>query len=138
MKQLLDTSICSWDDQEHMLTKESTEHFKNLLSRQLDELFKEAKGNSGGTTNSTGSSPDPADRASMEADSVLAFSIKERDSRLVRKIKEGLAKLEDGTFGICEECGGDISEARLKARPIATLCIRCKEKQEYWEKLRGL
>lgn len=121
-----------------MSTKESTEHFKNLLSRQLGELLKEAKGNSGGTTNPTSSSPDPTDRASMETDSVLTFRIKERDSRLVRKIEEGLARLEDGTFGICEDCGGDISEARLKARPIATLCIRCKEKQEHWEELRGL
>jgi DnaK suppressor protein len=113
------------------------EYFKSLLHQKLDEAIKEAKASSGGVNNSAWTA-DFIDQASMETDSALAFHIRERDSKLARKIKETLAKLENGTFGICEECGRQISEGRLKARPIARLCIKCKEKQEYEERLRGL
>jgi RNA polymerase-binding transcription factor DksA len=61
-----------------------------------------------------------------------------RESILIRKIKNALTRLEDGSFGICDECGEEIPEERLKARPVATLCIKCKEPQEDEEKLRGL
>jgi len=71
----------------------------------------------------------------METDTSFAFRIEERQSRLIRKIKDALMRLEDGTFGICEECGEEISDQRLEARPIATLCIKCKEKQETEEKM---
>ena len=113
------------------------EHFKSLLLSKLDDALKEAKATSGGS-NTPAQTADFIDQACMETDSALAFHIRERDSRLVRKIKDTLAKFEDGTFGICEECGNQISEGRLKARPIARLCITCKQKQEYDERLRGL
>jgi DnaK suppressor protein len=100
--------------------------------------LKKAGANSSGTTDSRSAAPDFIDQASSETDNVLSFRIRERDGRLVKKISRTLAKFEDGTFGICEECGKKISEWRLKARPIARLCIRCKEKEEYEEKLRGL
>jgi len=121
-----------------MLAKNDKEYFRSLLSQQLADVFEKAEVSSGGTTNSTGAAPDLIDQASTETDNVLSFRMKERESRLVKKIKESLAKLEDGTYGICEECGRGISEKRLRARPIAKVCIRCKERQEYEEELRGL
>ena len=55
---------------------------------------------------------------------------------LTKKIKHALSRLKDGTFGICKECGEEICEGRLQARPVSTLCIKCKEKQETEEKIR--
>jgi len=75
----------------------------------------EAKKTARGTTIPQDESPDFADQASMETDSSFV---------------DALMRLEDGTFGMCQECGGEISMRRLKIRPIATLCITCKQKQE--------
>ncbi|MDY6955115.1 MAG: RNA polymerase-binding protein DksA [Thermodesulfobacteriota bacterium] len=121
-----------------MLAKKSKSYFRSLLSQQLDEVLNKAKAASGSTTDSSGASPDTIDRASTETDSVLSFRIREREGRLFKKINYALDKLQDGTYGICEECGRPISLGRLRARPIARFCIRCKEKQEYEERLRGL
>jgi len=76
---------------------------------------------------------DHADSASLDIDRTIDVRLRERDSRLAEKIEGALRKLEDGTFGICEECEMPISEKRLIARPIARLCIKCKEKQEIQE-----
>jgi len=121
-----------------MLTMKKKEYFESLLSQTLNELLTEAKKTAGGMTNFGDKSPDFTEEASLETDSSFAFRIKERESGLIRKIKDALMRLEDGTFGICEECGGEISEKRLKARPIAALCIECKKKQEDEEKAMGL
>ena len=118
------------------LTKEQKAYFKHLLSQTLEELVKEA----GGTATSGDALDDQGrdliDQASLETDRILSFRIRERDGRLAQKIKSALSKLEDGTFGICEECGTPIPEKRLRARPIAVLCIECKEKQENEEKVK--
>jgi DnaK suppressor protein len=79
-------------------------------------------------------SPDFTEEASIESDRNLISRIRERESKLIRKIEYALKRLEDGTFGICEECDEEISGQRLKARPVTTLCIKCKEKQETEEK----
>jgi DnaK suppressor protein len=121
-----------------MLARNDKEYFRGLLIHELDKVLKKAKTSSGGTIDSTVAAADIIDQASTEIDNVLSLRIRERESRLARKIKEALAKLEDGTYGICEECGKEISEGRLRARPVARFCIQCKEKQEYEEKLRGL
>jgi len=113
-----------------MLTKKRKEYFEILLSQRWDELMTEAKKTARGTTIPQDESPDFADQASMETDSSFVFRIRERESRLMRKINDALMRLEDGTFGMCQECGGEISMRRLKIRPIATLCITCKQKQE--------
>jgi len=74
--------------------------------------------------------PDPTDRASMETDRSRALRLRDRDRRLIGKIQEALERLEAGTFGVCESCGGPISPARLRARPVTTLCIECKREAE--------
>ena len=62
--------------------------------------------------------------------------IRDRERKLISKIDKALDRIEDGTFGICEECGEEITEGRLKARPVTTFCIGCKEEQEKLEKTR--
>ena len=74
--------------------------------------------------------PDPADRASLETDRSRALRLRDRDRRLIGKIHQALERLEAGTFGVCESCGGPISAARLRARPVTTFCIDCKREAE--------
>ena len=78
--------------------------------------------------------PDPTDRASMETDRAGALRLRDRDRRLIGKIREALERLEAGTFGLCQTCGGPISPARLRARPVTTLCIECKREAERAER----
>ena len=82
--------------------------------------------------------PDPTDRASLEADRNFMLRIRDRENKLNKKIKKALDRIENGTFGICEKCGEDISVKRLKARPVTTHCIDCKTKEEAFEKALGL
>lgn len=119
-----------------MLTSAKKALFKKLLLENLEELSKETE--RGPVMDYIkDENADPIDRASEELNVSLDFRFRERDSRLVQKIKEALERLEDGSFGVCEECEEEISEKRLIARPIATLCIKCKEKQEKREKIYG-
>jgi DnaK suppressor protein len=119
-----------------VLTTEKKTYFKTLLSQRLDELLTETSDTAGGMPDFRNYSPDPLDRASVESHTSFALRIRERERILIRKIEHALSKLEDGTFGVCEECGEGISERRLQARPVATLCIECKEKEETEEKIR--
>ncbi len=78
--------------------------------------------------------PDPNDRASLETDRTAALRLRDRDRKLIAKIQEALSRIEAGTFGICESCGGPIGTARLRARPVTTLCIDCKREAERLER----
>ena len=80
---------------------------------------------------------DPADRATAESDRAFTLRIRDRERRLIRKIQSALQRIDDGTYGICDECGEEITIPRLKARPVTRLCINCKAKQEEDEHLRG-
>ena len=121
-----------------MLIIQKKEYFKCLLSQRLDELLREtSKPTVSSMTDFQHELPDPLDQACMESNTSLVFRIRERESKLIRKIKDSLDRLEQGTFGICDECGRQISERRLRARPVATLCIKCKEEQERLEKVVG-
>ncbi len=80
--------------------------------------------------------PDLGDQATAVADQNFMLRLKEREQKLLKKIDEALDRITQGTFGICESCGGEISFKRLRARPVTTLCIECKTKQEEDEKVR--
>ena len=123
---------------ETMLSKKKQEHYKKLLAQRLEDLLSEANKTVTGMTDQGQSFPDPTDRASMESERNFTLRIRDRERRLIAKIKEALDRLKEGTFGICESCGEDISEARLNARPVTTLCIECKKAQETQEKVKGL
>jgi DnaK suppressor protein len=116
------------------MEKERLEFFRELLNERLKMILEEAGKTVKGMTNDRDSFPDPTDRANLESDRNFLLRIRDRERKLIGKIKEALARIDDGTFGICEECGEDISEERLKARPMATLCIDCKTKAEEEEK----
>jgi len=114
------------------------EFFKEMLQRQLDELIEEALKTVDGMTNLKDNFPDPTDRASLETDRNFLLRIRDRERKLIEKIKEALERIDNGTFGMCEICGREIGEERLKARPVTTQCIACKKKQEAREKASGL
>ena len=78
--------------------------------------------------------PDPTDRASLESDRALILRMRDRERKLLGKIDEAFARIEAGSYGRCEECGGDIGIERLRARPVTTLCITCKSAQEARER----
>ena len=121
-----------------MLSKNDLEYFKNLLEKRLEGLLAEANRTVSGMTDHRENYADPTDRATMESERNFTLRIRDRERKLIVKIKEALGRIENGTFGICEECGEDISNERLNARPVTTLCINCKKSQENEEKLKGL
>jgi DnaK suppressor protein len=116
------------------MKKERLAYFKELLNERLNVLLTEAEKTVTGMTNDKSTFPDPTDRANLETDRNFELRIRDRERKLILKIKETLARIEDGTFGVCEECSNDISEERLKVRPVTTLCIECKTKAEAEEK----
>jgi DnaK suppressor protein len=119
------------------LSEEQKADFKSLLNQALEERLKELGEGGTGSEYLMHQAPDFLDRASLEIDGTLNLRIKERDGRLAEKIRVVLKKIEDGTFGLCEDCGKSIPEKRLRARPVATRCIECKQKQEDEEKMKG-
>ena len=116
------------------MEKGRIEYFRDLLNERLKTLLEEAEKTVTGMTNDKDTFPDPTDRANLETDRNFLLRIRDRERKLILKIKDALARIEDGSFGICEECGKEISEERLKARPVTTLCIDCKTKAEEEEK----
>ena len=80
--------------------------------------------------------PDPSDRASQETEHINVLRIRDRERKLISKIDEALERVNNGSFGLCEECGEEIGEERLKIRPVTTFCIRCKETLEAQENKR--
>ena len=120
------------------MKKKDVEYFKKLLSNQLEELLEQADDTVSGMTTPKENFPDPTDRASLEADRNFMLRIRDRESKLIKKIKKALERMDSGTFGICESCGENISTKRLKARPVTTQCIECKTKEEALEKALGI
>jgi DnaK suppressor protein len=120
------------------LTKKKLEFFKKLLNERIDELLNQANETVSGMTSHKENLPDPSDRATLESDRNFTLRIRDRERKLIGKIKEALERIEQGTYGICEDCGEEISTERLKARPVTTLCIDCKKTQETEEKVKGL
>ncbi len=120
------------------MTEEELDYFKKLLNQRLHDLLNQADDTVVGMADSRENFPDPTDRASLEADRNFMLRIRDRESKLIKKIKKALERIENGTFGICEKCGEEINIERLKARPVTTQCIECKKKEEALEKALGL
>lgn len=124
-------------EKQKTLKQEKMETYKALLQQKINELLSEAGKTVSEMTNGKENYPDPNDRASLESDRNFELRIRDRERKLIMKMQEAIKRIEDGVFGICEVCGGPISEKRLMARPVTTLCIDCKTKQEKLEKLKG-
>ncbi|MGB9712603.1 MAG: RNA polymerase-binding protein DksA [Dissulfurimicrobium sp.] len=120
------------------MDKAQLEHFRKILQQKLNELLGEADRTIDEMTGMDENFPDPTDRASVESDRNFELRIRDRERKLIKKIQKALEKIDNGTYGICEKCGEEISIGRLEARPVTTLCIECKSKEEREEKARGL
>ena len=120
------------------MKKKDKEYFKKLLANWLEELLDQAGDTVSGMTVPKENFPDPTDRAALEADRNFMLRIRDREHKLIKKIKQAVVRLENDTYGICDSCGEDISLKRLKARPVTTQCIDCKSKEEALEKALGI
>ncbi len=109
---------------------------KKKLIKQREELLSEAENTLTSKISSEKESfPDPTDQAVAELDSNFTLRLRGREQKLLKKIDEAIARIEGGTYGVCESCGEQISTKRLEARPVTTLCIECKTRQEEQEKM---
>ncbi|MGD1972664.1 MAG: RNA polymerase-binding protein DksA [Desulfobacterales bacterium] len=120
------------------MKKKDIENFKKHLTARLDDLLNQAGDTVSGMTETKENFPDPTDRAALEADRNFMLRIRDREAKLIKKIRAALERIEGDRFGICESCGEDISIERLKARPVTTQCIDCKSKEEALEKALGI
>ncbi|UCG08191.1 MAG: RNA polymerase-binding protein DksA [Desulfobacterales bacterium] len=120
------------------MEEKDLEFFKNLLTQWLEDLLDHADDTVEGLLESGESLADPLDRASFESNRSTTLRIRDRESMLIKKIRKSLEDIENGEYGICEDCGEDIAIGRLKARPVTSFCIRCKTKREALEKMMGV
>jgi DnaK suppressor protein len=123
--------------QEGTMRKEDLIYFKDLLTLQLGELQNQADGTVMDLLNLETRATEFLDIAAIESDRAYTLRMRSRESQLIKKIKRSLEDIDEGTYGICQMCGEDISIERLKARPVARHCIVCKSKLEQTEKAAG-
>jgi DnaK suppressor protein len=109
---------------------------KKKLLKQRNELLNEAEQTLNSRISTEKESfPDPTDQAVAELDNNFLLRLRGREQKLLKKIDEAIARIDGGTYGVCESCGEQIGLKRLEARPVTTLCIECKTRQEEEEKL---
>jgi len=119
---------------ELIMDKKQQAHFKAKLEAMSQDILDEAEKTLLEMTDQSENYPDPADRATAESNRNFELRIRDRERKLLAKIKEALDRLDNGTYGFCESCEDDISAKRLEARPVTTLCVKCKTAQEQHEK----
>jgi DnaK suppressor protein len=121
-----------------LLNQKDLKRFKKMLEDSKQALLQSAKKTRMEESNfDTDDLPDEIDLASSEYAQSMIFRLRDREKFLLNKIEKALTRIDDGTFGVCERCEEPISPKRLEARPVTTLCIRCKEEQEKKEKSYG-
>ena len=117
------------------MNQKDLKRFRKMLEESRDSLLQSAKKTLMEESNfDTDDLPDEIDQASSEYNQSMVFRLRDREKFLLKKIEKALQRIEEGTFGVCERCEEEISAKRLEARPVTTLCIRCKEEQEKKEK----
>ena len=116
------------------MDKAKLEEFRHILTDQMEHLIHEAHKTMGDMTYVKENMPDPTDLASEDYDRNFLLRIRDRERKLILKIREALTRIDGGTFGVCEICGDEIGEERLRARPVTTQCIDCKTEAEIAEK----
>lgn len=120
-------------DEEYMNDKQR-DHFRNILNAWKTELSQDIDRTVHTMQDEVTTFADPNDRASQESDMALELRNRDRERKLIKKIDETLAKIDENEYGYCESCGVEIGLKRLEARPTATLCIDCKTLDEIREK----
>lgn len=122
-------------DDEPFMNKRQIAYFKHKLETWKDEILRESKETLQALQEEHVQQPDIADRASTETDRSIELRARDRQRKLISKIDSALRRIEEGTYGYCEETGEPISLKRLSARPIATLSIEAQERHERREKV---
>lgn len=110
--------------------------FKKILLEERERILNNSKESMKQDLSiSSDDLPDETDLAATEISQSLVFKLRDRERLMLAKISEALIRIDEGTFGICQECEEPIEMKRLEARPISTFCLACKEKQEHREKI---
>lgn len=122
-------------DGEPFMNERQLEYFKQKLLNWKEDILRESRETLSHLQTDTENHPDIADRASSETDRALELRTRDRQRKLISKIDEALRRIEDGSYGYCEETGEPIGVARLDARPIATLSLEAQERHERRERV---
>ncbi len=116
---------------------EDLDYFRDVLNKMLIETQRNGDSTLEELTDTQTTYADPSDRATAESDRSFTLRIRDRERKLITKIQQALKRIDNGEYGICAECGEEIALARLKARPVTTLCVSCKARQEEGEAVFG-
>jgi DnaK suppressor protein len=122
-------------DKEPFMNERQREYFRAKLLNWKEEIIEEAKETLLHLQEENQNHPDLADRASSETDRAIELRARDRQRKLISKIDEALGRIEDGSYGYCEETGEPIALRRLEARPIATLSVEAQERHERRERV---
>jgi DnaK suppressor protein len=120
---------------EPFMNDRQREYFRRKLLRWKGDILKEAQETLATLQNENENHPDLADRASSETDRAIELRARDRQRKLIAKIDAAIARIDDGSYGYCEETGEPISLKRLEARPIATLSLEAQERHERNERV---
>jgi DnaK suppressor protein len=122
-------------DDEPFMNERQKEYFRAKLLAWKDEILEESRSTIVSLQQETIAEPDLADRATSETDRALELRTRDRQRKLIAKIDDAIRRIDDGTYGYCEETGEPISLSRLDARPIATLSLEAQERHERRERV---
>jgi len=122
-------------EDEPFMNPRQREYFRRKLENWKEDILRESRETLENLQEESQNHPDMADRASSESDRALELRTRDRQRKLISKIDAALKRIEDGTYGLCEETGDPIGIARLDARPIATLSLEAQEMHERREKV---
>ncbi len=122
-------------ESEPFMNERQLEYFRQKLLAWKDDILRESRETLGHLQTETENHPDDADRASSETDRALELRTRDRQRKLIAKIEAAIRRVEDGSYGYCEDTGEPISLARLEARPIATLSLEAQERHERKERV---
>ncbi len=122
-------------EKEPFMNERQRDYFRARLLAWKEEIIKEAKETLLHLQEENQNHPDLADRASSETDRAIELRARDRQRKLISKIDEALGRIEDGSYGYCEETGEPIALRRLEARPIATLSVEAQERHERRERI---
>jgi DnaK suppressor protein len=122
-------------EDESFMNERQREYFRRKLIAWKEDILRESRDTLAALQSENENHPDLADRASSEADRAIELRARDRQRKLIAKIDAALGRLEDGTYGFCEETGEPIGLKRLDARPIATLSLEAQERHERRERV---
>jgi len=122
---------------EQYMNKEQLDHFRNILHTWKRDLMEEVDRTVLHMKDEAANFPDPNDRATQESEFSLELRTRDRERKLIRKIDDAIARIDDGSYGYCVETGEEIGIKRLEARPVATLCVEAQERRERRERQYG-